>query len=115
MKKSTQKGVLSIKKYDRIYSMLEGFFEEIPDSQQDWKVLHSIDEILWIVICEVSVGENTIHGIHAFAEIKENWQKEKVGLKFPNGLPSYDMIKSVLGMIDLDAFQRHFMKWNEAP
>ena len=65
--------------------MVEGFFDEIPDSRQDWKVLHSIDEILTVVMCGVCAGENTIHGIYVFSEIKENWLREKVGLKLPNG------------------------------
>lgn len=93
--------------------MVEGFFDEIPDSRQDWKVLHSIDEILTVVMCGVSAGENTVHGIYAFAEIKEGWLKEKVGLRLPNGLPSYDTIKRVLGMIDPKVFQGLFIKWIE--
>lgn len=68
--------------------MEEGFFDEIPDSRQRWKVRHSIDEILTVVMCGVSAGESTIHGIYAFSEIKENRLPEKVGLKLPNGLPS---------------------------
>ncbi|MBQ9206346.1 MAG: ISAs1 family transposase [Treponema sp.] len=93
--------------------MVEGFFDEIPDSRQDWKVLHSIDEILTVVMCGVSAGENTIHGIYAFSEIKERWLREKVGLKLPNGLPSYDTIRRTMGMIDTKVFQRLFIKWIE--
>lgn len=93
--------------------MDEGFFEEIPDSRQDWKVLHSIDEILTIVMCGVSAGELTIHGIYAFSTIKEKWLKEKVGLKLPNGLPSYDTIRRTLGIIDPKIFQSLFIKWIE--
>ncbi|MDO5773464.1 MAG: hypothetical protein Q4P16_04045 [Spirochaetales bacterium] len=52
--------------------MVEGFFEEISDSRQEWKVLHIIDEILTIVMCGVSAGELTIHGIHAFSTIHKN-------------------------------------------
>ena len=93
--------------------MVEGFFNEIPDSRQDWKVLHSIDEILTVVMCGVSAGESTIHGIYAFSEIKENWLREKVGLKLPNGLPSYDTIRRTLGIIDPKIFQQLFIKWIE--
>lgn len=93
--------------------MVEGFFEQIPDSRQDWKVLHSIDEILTIVMCGVSAGELTVHGIYAFSTIKESWLKEKVGLKLENGLPSYDTIRRTLGMIDPKVFQKLFIKWIE--
>lgn len=93
--------------------MVEGFFDEIPDSRQDWKVLHRIDEILTVVMCGVSAGESTIHGIYTFSQIKEDWLREKVGLKLPNGLPSYDTIRRVLGIIDPKVFQRLFIKWIE--
>lgn len=71
------------KKYDRIEHMVEGFFDEIPDSRQDWKVLHSIEQILTVVMCGVIAGENTIHGIYTFSQIKEKWLREKVELKLP--------------------------------
>jgi len=67
-------------------------------------VLHSIDEILTVVMCGISAWESTIHGICAFSEIKENWGCEKVGLKLPNGLPSYDTIRLTLGIIDPKIF-----------
>ena len=89
--------------------MAEGFFDEIPDSRQRWKVRHSIDEILIVVMCGVSAGESAIHGIYAFSEIKE----KKVGLKLPNGLPSYDPIRRTLGIIEPKMFQRPFIKWIE--
>jgi transposase DDE domain len=93
--------------------MVEGFFEQIPDSRQDWKVLHNIDEILTIVMSGISAGENTIHGIYAFSKIKEQWLREKVRLKLPHGLPSYDTIRRTLGMIDPKVFQKLFIKWIE--
>ena len=61
-------------------------------------------------MCGVSVGENTIRGIYAFSEIKENWLREKVGLELPSGLPSYDTIRRTLGIIDPKIFQQLFIK-----
>lgn len=90
--------------------MAEGFFDEIPDSRQRWKVRHNIDEILIVVMCGVSAGESAIYGIYTFSEIKENRLPEKVGLKLPNGLPSYDPIRRTLGIIDPKMFQRQFIK-----
>ena len=70
--------------------MVEGnIFEELEDSRQDWKVKHSMTEIMMVVMCGVSVGEMSIYGIRKFAQIKEKWLKEATGLEFPNGLPSY--------------------------
>jgi len=40
--------------------MVEGIlFEQVEESRQDWKVKHSISEILTIVMCGVSAGERS--------------------------------------------------------
>ena len=49
--------------------MEEGIlFEQVEDSRQDWKVKHSISEILTVVMCGVSAGERSIYGIREFAQ-----------------------------------------------
>ena len=45
-------------------------FEQIEDSRQDWKVKHSIGEILTVVMCGVSAGERSSYGIREFAQAK---------------------------------------------
>ena len=51
--------------------MVEGIlFEQVEDSRQDWKVKHSISEILMVVMCGVSAGERSIYGIREFAQAK---------------------------------------------
>ena len=74
--------------------MVEGIlFEQVEDSRQDWKVKHSVSEILTVVMCGVSAGERagerSIYGIREFARLKEQWLRDVIGLKLPNGLPSY--------------------------
>lgn len=94
--------------------MVEGnIFEELEDSRQDWKVLHSMTEIMMVVMCGVSAGEMTVHGIYTFAKIKKEWLATATGLTFPNGLPSYDTIRRTLGSIDPKQFQAVFIKWIE--
>lgn len=93
--------------------MNECFFDEIEDSRQDWKVEHSLGEILTVVMCGVSAGERTVHGICAFARIKERWLREEVGLPLPHGLPSYDTVRRVLGILDPRRFQDAFVRWVE--
>lgn len=51
--------------------MVEGFFDEIPGSRQDWKVLQSIEEILTVVMCGVSAGESKEL---FFGEWRKSWQ-----------------------------------------
>ncbi|MGP1475460.1 MAG: transposase family protein, partial [Treponema sp.] len=48
--------------------MVEGIlFEQVEDSRQDWKVKHSISEILTVVMCGVSAGERSIYGIRSLS------------------------------------------------
>ena len=83
--------------------MVEGlkeFFEELEDSRQDWKVKHSLYEILMVVMCGVAVGGKSILDILSIARCEEKWLKDKVKLSFPNGFSSYDTVRRILGMID---------------
>ena len=93
-----------------MYFMVEGlkeFFEELEDSRQDWKVKHSLYEILMVVMCGVAAGGKSILDILSIAGCEE----QKVKLDFPNGFPSYDTIRCVLGMIDPKKFQEAFIKF----
>ena len=54
--------------------MVEGIlFEQVEDSRQDWKVKHSINEILTVVMCGVSAGERSIYGIREFAQAERTY------------------------------------------
>ena len=44
--------------------------------------------------------KKSVYGISEFARFKEKWLKEVAGIPFANGLPSYDTIRRVLGMLD---------------
>jgi len=79
---------------------LKELFEDLEDSRQDWKIKHSLYEILMVVFCSVSAGETSINGILAFARCKKRWLMDKANLTFPNGLPSYDTIRRMLGVLD---------------
>ena len=62
--------------------MVEGIlFEQVEDSRQDWKVKHSISEILTVVMCGVSAGDRSLYGIREFARLKEQWLRNVIGLK----------------------------------
>ena len=57
--------------------------------------------------------KKSIYGISEFARFKEKWLKEVAGIPFANGLPSYDTIRRVLGMLDPKQFQKAFIKFME--
>ena len=66
-----------------------------------------------VVLCAVSANETSVYGIFEFARCKEKWLKEVVGIPFPNGIPSYDTIRRVLGALDPKQFQLAFIKFME--
>ena len=51
--------------------MVEGIFEQVIDSRHDWKVKHTVSEILTVVMYGVSAGERSIYGIRELARLKE--------------------------------------------
>nr|WP_314991883.1 ISAs1 family transposase [uncultured Treponema sp.] len=94
--------------------MVEGnFFEQVENSRQNWKVKHSVSELLTVAMCGVSAGERSIYGIREFARRKEQWLKDVIGLKLPAGIPSYDTVRRVLGILDPKQFQDVFTRWIE--
>lgn len=92
---------------------LKELFEDLEDSRQDWKIKHSLYEILMVVFCGVSAGETSINGILAFARCKKQWLMDKANLTFPNGLPSYDTIRRMLGALDSKQFQKVMIRFME--
>jgi len=63
-------------------------------------------------MCGVSAGERSIYGIREFefARFKEQWLKDVIGLKLPAGLPSYDTVRRVLGILEPKQFQSVFIR-----
>ena len=90
--------------------MLEGlkeFFEEL-DRRVDKtgkRGNKSLYEILMVTMCGVAANGKSILDILGIAKCKELfWLRDKLKLDFPNGFPSYDMVRRVLGMINPKKF-----------
>ena len=52
-------------------------------------------------------------GFESLLRLKEQWLRNVIGLKLPNGLPSYDTVRRVLGILDPKQFQSVFIRWIE--
>ena len=89
--------------------MVEGLkelFEELDrkvDKTGRWGS-KSLYEILMVVMCGVVSDGKTILDILSIARCEEKRLRDKAKLDFPNGFPSYDMVRRVLGMIDPKKF-----------
>ena len=52
---------------------LKELFENLEDSRQDWKIKHSLYEILMVVFCGVSAGKTNID----WFQNKKEWENLK--------------------------------------
>src|SRR5512144_1806411 len=89
------------------------YLADLPDPRRETRnKLHTLHDILMIVLCAVLSGVEDWVGMEAFAEEKEPWLRGFLAL--PNGIPSHDTLSDVLGRIDPVAFQAAFSAWATA-
>jgi hypothetical protein len=70
-------------------------FETISDPRQPWKVERNLLKIVVMTICAVISGCEYWEDIWDFCRVKEQWFKEKLGLKLANGIASHDTFQRV--------------------
>jgi predicted transposase YbfD/YdcC len=84
-------------------------FESLPDPRHTRNRRHLLTDVITIAVCGVLVGCSGPSAIQRWAKAKENWLKEQLAL--PNGIPSRDCIRRVLGALKPEAFQTCFQSW----
>lgn len=85
--------------------------EWINDPRQSWKTKHKMMDIIAIVLFSTLGNSDDWEEIQAFAVYNEEIFKQY--LELPNGIPSKDTIRRVMGMVDPEALQAFQMQWNE--
>jgi predicted transposase YbfD/YdcC len=89
------------------------YFADLPDPRRETRnKLHSLHDILMMVLCAVLSGIEDWVGMETFAEEREAWLRSF--LELPNGIPSHDTLSDVLGRIDPVAFRAAFTAWATA-
>lgn len=81
----------------------------VKDPRLERKKLHQLQDILFLSVCASLCGCDTWEDIYDFAQIREDWLKQYIGLK--NGVPSADTIARVFSIIDPKEFENAFRKW----
>jgi predicted transposase YbfD/YdcC len=84
-------------------------FESLPDPRHTRNRRHLLIDVITIAVCGVLVGCSGPSAIQRWAKAKENWLRELLAL--PNGIPSRDCIRRVLGALKPEAFQACFQSW----
>lgn len=87
----------------------EESFNRVEDFRQEWKIKHSLIEIMFIAVVATVANANSWLQIGTFAETKEDWLKKYI--KLENGVPSHDTIQRVFENIDSKAFNKGFVEW----
>lgn len=85
------------------------FFDDVPEPRVERSRRHALMDILVIALLTmICVGEGW-EDMEEFGLAKEDWLKTFLGL--PNGIPSADTFRRVLGALDPVAFNACFVAW----
>lgn len=85
--------------------------ENIDDPRQQYKVKHSIKDIVGIVLFASLANANEWTEIEDFAVEHESFLKQY--LELPNGVPSHDTLSRVMGCISPTVLQSLYLEWNK--
>jgi predicted transposase YbfD/YdcC len=84
-------------------------FSNVTDPRIDRTKRHKLIDILVISICATICGADGWEEFELFGQSKHDWFKSF--LELPNGIPSDDTFRRVIGRIDPRQFQQCFFDW----
>ena len=87
-------------------------FQGLDDPRVERTRKHPLINIIFITVCGVLSGANSIAGIHEFAVDHQTWLARYLDLS--NGIPSEDTIARVLARLDPGAFEKCLLSWIQA-
>jgi predicted transposase YbfD/YdcC len=90
-----------------IFKRMTKILKRINDPRQQWKVWHSLVEILMIRIIGITAGADSSYKIHLFAINREEWLRKYLTLE--HGIPGRLTIERVLAVIDPKAMEQAFI------
>ena len=79
-------------------------FEELQDPRVERTRRHPLINIVFMTVCGVLSGANSIAGIHEFAIDRRSWLARYLDLS--SGIPSEDTFGRVLARLDPAAFEK---------
>lgn len=84
---------------------------EMEDERQEWKVVHKLSDIVFIVMMALRGNADDWHEIEIFCQCHEKLLKRYVPLE--NGIPSHDTMQRVFSSIKPESMQRITEIWNK--
>ena len=90
---------------------LYNFLSSITDDRQEWKVVHKLSDIVFIVLMSILANADDWQEIEIFAKSNEGILRKYIELK--NGIPSHDTIQRVMSCIKAETMQTVVSLWHK--
>jgi predicted transposase YbfD/YdcC len=90
----------------------ESHFQDLQDPRIERTRKHPLINVVFLAVCGVLCGADSIAGIHEFAVDRRSWFARFLDLT--NGLPSEDTFARVLARINPTAFEKRLSSWIQA-
>jgi predicted transposase YbfD/YdcC len=87
----------------------EQHFQDLPDPRVERTRRHPLINIVFMAVCGVLSGANSIAGIHELAIDRRRWFSRYLDLS--NGIPSEDTFGRVLARLDPGGFEKCLLSW----
>ena len=100
---------LNEEKSKALKQSLKENFGELEDYRRQGCIDHLLIDILFITICAVISGANNLKAVSMYAERKETWLTEVLGLV--NGIPSYTTFWTVFALLNPVSLENCFVQW----
>ena len=96
---------------DPVNSMMD-YFAPLNDPRQSAKVIHSLQEIVFLCLCGTISGANGWVEIETFGNASVDFLREY--FPYRDGIPSHDVLGDLFAIIDPEEFQKCFISWVES-
>jgi predicted transposase YbfD/YdcC len=75
---------------------------------------HLLIEILTIALCAMLSGAQSFTDMEGFGHEKQQWLRERLGLKLPGGIPSHDTFGRLFASVNPHQMGQAMQKWTRA-
>ena len=90
---------------------LREFFAGLRDPRVTGRCDHDLLDIVLIVVCGTIAGADDFVSIAGWAQAKEPWLRDRLGLRLANGIPSHDTLNRVFAVLNPRQFHEGFLAW----
>lgn len=90
----------------------EQHFQDLKDPRVERTRKHPLINVVFMAVCGILSGANSVAGIHEFAIDRRSWFARYLDLT--NDVPSEDTFGRVLARLDPAAFEKCLLKWIQA-